>query len=608
MSNITGKRRFCIDAIIVILIFAFPFLVISSTQLKISNPTIWKPQQIASQPIALPYKNLAAATDNSWWTFTFEVKRGIIAIPDLYLQPDDCIESVRVNKKEVDLSRYESSVCDFRNRFLLKLGNHLKFGSNIVEVTISNRGYDYGLDVTLPNKILSLTFFSALLISLFLCYRLLPKIQIVRWIVYIGILSQAYVLSATDMKANPLDLDAHLYTINDYAQNWRLPSPAAKNESHQPPLYYVAGAVILKLTHEAGLYSDYAILHFTFIAFVLMMIYAVKICLLVMPPAGYLRCLAVASLFFIPSDFFHCCRISNDIPLYAAMMITLYYYLCWWKFKEDHYVLKAIAGLAASFLFKSSAVIVLLCGAATFVLRFRGNVIAGVRYLMAFPYRKGLVAMLLLLVLCASFNFLRIAYVNYTQGGDLSLFVGGIRPAEPFSNVRLTITPRKYLSMDYSRYISTPFWQYFSPRSDREFFWNLYLKSYSFSMVQWKAYYAAGVANFLLLASYLILVSMAVRRYVMNGHAQDEGILLIVYKLIVLLCMIAMQMNYPEPGYADTRHTYPTVPLFFILYFYLLSRCVKKQQIIAGSMPIIALMLTYAYIVVREHAQLEFNI
>lgn len=399
---------------------------------------------------------------------------------------------------------------------------------------------------------------------------------------------------------SPLDVTAHLAPIDYMVAHGRI-SPASNsaihNNSHQPPLYYIASALIEHIARTAGALKHMVVLYSALGYFTVFLIYAVRLALRVLHSSPY-RYAAVAAMVLWPANLFHCCRISNDEPLYAALMATLYYLVAWLQEGKRSHFAAAVLATSVAFLIKSSALIcVLLIGAALLIRWWRAGALRPV--LATLPGRSVLLVLALVLLACAAHNFVRLTAYRYgevEEGKGMTLLTGNVKGWEKGMTGRITIGWHTYFGFNLNAFIKRPFWEYHNDRSDRSYFWNYHLKSYLFSMEKWQRPFIAKLLNVCLLL--LVVNGIGMLAYYAIYQRETGGMILPMagFHAIITGCMIAMQLAYPEVGYADTRHTYPVVMLFILIYVALLERLAptgtpwqRANKVLASGFGVLAL-------------------
>lgn len=270
-----------------------------------------------------------------------------IALPILhstryYLHPDDCLEMMQVNGREI-----QSSVlpfCDYQQARVVNLSAELQTGMNNVHLHVRNTGGSGGFDMgpaASDPLVRSLRFLAILLgagygICFIRLYKKKTEDRRLPFIVLGGALLRMLYVSVTPYQVRAYDWEGHLEYIFYVAQHWRIPPAIGGWEFHQPPLYYAISAIETTAGKALGLsfYGLLAMLQGTsLILSLLTLILAVWIAFLLFPVAKdrTKRQMLVAFFAFLPGIVFFASRINNDV-LYLLWGTACFALLVrWWR-------------------------------------------------------------------------------------------------------------------------------------------------------------------------------------------------------------------------------------------------------------------------------------
>lgn len=509
----------------------------------------------------------------------------------LNIKGGQCITGLKINET-IKSHKKSKRKCKKNEIYSINLTPNLHSGINTLLITFDKTIAERDIEVSNDSYFDEAFFVSVVILSVLISWCWNPFDKKTKLFFLSAALALCVNLFLTNPFKNPLDRWAHSSTIDYYAKHLSIPPPNLLAESHQPPLYYFASGVLKKIGYAFESRKNSSVRYATFIIYLIMLSYAIRFVRLVLPKQHWLTHVATICVLFWPANFFHCCRISNDIPLYASMMAAMFYLTSWFIDEKKADFIKAIASISLGFLIKSSAVISVMFLCTALALKYlQKRSISEIKNCL--PNKKMLTGLAIILIVSASFNSTRIILVNYTQGKNYSVLIGtGARHAAVEHPNHIDPTLKNYLTMDYTRYINQPYWDYGNKNSDREYFWNLYFKSYLYSMLRNGKYpNIASVMNMLFLIAYCNFILMALYHFLLKKHYIGVISLTGLFKLAIVSSMIAMQLKYPEPGYADTRHTYPTVLLFVIMYFCMTYEHIQSRwRLLMILTPIISLV------------------
>ena len=150
-------------------------------------------------------------------------------------------------------------------------------------------------------------------------------------VILISIFAIGVILRLSLFYINPPNnsFDDHLEVINIYAKTLNIPSPSQCWECYQPPIYYVIGATILKLTVSIGLSSTVAwkfVQLFNPFLSILVLAFFYKL-LLSYNISEIKRILYMSFIAVLPVDLFTASMIGNDYLIVFSAVASFYYYL-----------------------------------------------------------------------------------------------------------------------------------------------------------------------------------------------------------------------------------------------------------------------------------------
>lgn len=405
-----------------------------------------------------------------------------------------------------------------------------------------------------PVSLLFITCYIA--IGILLAKRLLREDKWAWMIVALGLVYLGGHVSQMDAAVTGYDGRAHASTISYIAKYETLqPISAKRSEAHQPPLYYVTAATIYSVSKWLG-FNSFAPLNFTaLLIFTIFLIYAARLTVAVLS-IPWLRYLVIVAIMAWPANLVHCCRVTNDIPMYAIMMMFVYYSVIWYQREERHVAFYMIALAALGFLVKASAIVMLAMGLTAGLCKLwqRAN-LAWIHH--ALPRKMPL--LMLILAAFAMSNTARVVHYNYTHHQNLPHLLGtAAKPkyAKPIINI-----PDHYFTFDYRRFLQKPL----DTRARN--FWNVHAKSFLYGRnkpLKHREFAILLNTTFLLVVLSSLLL-LCYRRIVTRPPANIPELLIGFYGCMIA-AMISIQVVDPMHGWAEVRHVYPAVVIFLLFY------------------------------------------
>lgn len=513
-----------------------------------------------------------ALNEDRYYFYRLRFIPGAAALGYIRLTPDDCLQSVAINGKNVDVRHYsEQERCDFGNGFMVYAGPYLKAGEeNVLEASVVNKGGAYGLSISsvLPR---SVAFLAAFALAAFMVgWKGLREDRKVAWIVMAGLAFYFVRLTQASLLDYTPDIREHLDTLAYYATYFSLPPVDMGGEMHQPPLYYFLGGIIYALAGGPDVPgADYAVLYLSFLCFAVFLLYGVRLVKLFALPRA-LELMAVAAVVFWPSNLLHCCRVSNDVMMYAVWAAFFYYAARWFLSGGGRDFVKSCMLIAVALLVKQSAVILIIILAAAWAWKRRQSA----SYLPAGAAR--LMLCLAVVTLAFSFSFGRPFYAKYVEKKNISVMIGNAPYGKEGNIHHLVFSPANYLRFNYDAFIS-PYWDAWPEGKERGYFWNGYFKTLLYADTVWDGTLIPPVLNFTFFWFAVLTAAIAARRMLAGGRFSHDAVFALLAIGISITCMIAMQWLKTGVGFGDFRHVYPIMTLQVIW------ACLVLREVPAGG-------------------------
>lgn len=353
------------------------------------------------------------------------------------------------------------------------------------------------------------------------------------------------------------DIKAHWSTIGYIADNLALQPIGEKfTQAHQAPLYYVTAAAIYNFSGWFGLRTMWVLNFVAYLFYCLFLLAAIRL-MMELIRSRWLRYVLVVALMMWPASQVNCCRVTNDIPLYAVTMAFIYQAVCWYLYGYRKHFVYAVLLLSLGFLIKTSAVImlvVLLLTAGFKWLQWGG----GGQLTASLPPRPMLLLLGALLLICSTANTLRVAHYNADVGGKAS-YVHGV---DEWRNWwRYSDIPAHYFTFDYTNFVKKPL------SRNKYGFWDLHLKSFIYGKKNYsKSYRLATVLSFVFIVTYIIFMIQLFSRVFIQQAPIGVIEWLGGYYAISLLAVVSIQLLNPTFDWATIRHIYPVIPVVLTMF------------------------------------------
>ncbi len=364
-----------------------------------------------------------------------------------------------------------------------------------------------------------------------------------RWIFVWSCLAFLYLLyTPWDVRANdPIDhIDYVLLVFNNFA----IPGSQACWQCFQAPGYYFLSALLFKGSNALFDCMSFSVFLLQYFSLTLVFIFLVGV-RRVLLEIGTLKESRLLFLFFLttPSLLLHCARIGNDILFYVASIYCLLALLAFWKRPTPRSLGLAVIFVCFSLLAKATGL--LLFAALTLLFMYLAvKTPSKVKHLSWHMLGASL-------LLGALYVLKTILWKDgtYFQMNMLS------------ENLKVKQSFYHFLILDLSTFFREPYALPLDPNSGREYFWNYFLKSFSFGEFTIQNAFNFQLAQLRNAGIVLVLCYSAFLWTQKKLRAKALPV------LIFSLCFIAGHLAYrgyhPYSSSADGRLIYPGILLFF---------------------------------------------
>lgn len=369
------------------------------------------------------------------------------------------------------------------------------------------------------------------------------------------------------------DIGAHFSTMLYIVNNHSLQPLELGQESHQPPLYYIIAAVTMMLGQWAQINFYTPVYHLSFLLFCIFLVFAVRLAALLLNNL-VLRYITIFGIFLWPAHLLHCCRPSNDLLIYAILMMAIYYSVRWYLTESRRDFIYTALLVSLCCLVKPTAAILATFCAIT--LLFKSVQLGSMRSLLAIsPPLRTLAILGVIFAMCASFNPIRVSYYNSTHGGDAAILTGdhhspdkGLEPRMRFFNDIYTFRYHLYV---YEHINSNMFMGFWANKLRTALYTKLAPR------MRYEAYWLGPMINLTFLLTVLICGFMYFYQVILKQRSLPAATLLLAFEILCVFFQQLMGFIYPYPGFTISRHSYTAIPVYVILY------TVLAQSLIPGN-------------------------
>lgn len=373
---------------------------------------------------------------------------------------------------------------------------------------------------------------------------------------------RVFYLIGTDYNERTYDVvegGGHLNYIKYLAVNHKLPNPTSGWEYHQPPLYYMTGAVVYKLSQIFNINSYKTLQILSLFYFYIFIIFGILI-LRNLTENKWLFYLSTALLAFWPSGIIHSARIGNDALLYSFYAVSFYFILRWFKEKNTKLLYFSVFAFSAAILTKANA------------MALAGIIAVSVLIALVQNYKlpiKHTIIVFLLIVFSILLSFTPKFYGHFKDNKNDWLIGGALSTM----NKRLFVENnfKNYVYFDVNRFIKQPFTSSWEDWGGRQYFWNYLLKTSLFGEFSFNNNYQPKIGLILSWTS-LVILSYGVVGFILGAK---KNIILFLNALLLLFLIFLFRLKIPASSNGDFRYIFPLLLSFIPFNSYALEHFKK---------------------------------
>ncbi|MEI7426053.1 MAG: hypothetical protein WCK16_03990 [Candidatus Moraniibacteriota bacterium] len=402
-------------------------------------------------------------------------------------------------------------------------------------------------------------------ISNFLINKKEPIVSgIIITIFLLGLMLRLVYLSYTGPMERTHDVSGHLDYIN-LLSNGTMPGQDQCWECFHPPLYYLCGAVIVKICHFLSLsdiLTNIALQYFSLFLFSIFLIISFFVFKKFLNKNKVLLILAWLLLVFWPSGIIHSIRIGNDTMFYLFSILSLWFLLEWNEKDKFKYLIAALLTTLFCIYTKSSGLVMLFVIIVTVSLKWFFKKNESVYFFMK---NKGI--LLIIAVFFAAIPSF-INFINFKAWGseNSSWFISNAHSLPNQLVVNNNI--ENFLRFDFETFLRAPFCNPWDDASGRQFYLVTILKNSLWGELR-NGNNNVGV-DILALTENVLLFLLVILVFLGSLFLKDsfwrKKIILVFYGIALVVSSIFMRLIAPFSCANDFRYIFPIlIPAIIIL-------------------------------------------
>ncbi|MCL2259768.1 MAG: hypothetical protein FWC15_00265 [Fibromonadales bacterium] len=506
----------------------------------------------STENIKLPYSAEMPQGEIFYISFNLLNKNNSVK---LNIIPDNCIQEILINGEKFPLDGIDG-ICDYHKGVHFDFSKYVKKGMNHFEFRMQNHTGPGGMRIGMPYtgaRSLSFAHYVFALLLLLAIALILRKFEfkfVAISIILLGILARLIVYTYTGPAQNSYDTYGHLDYIQIIAEEKRLPKGNECWQCYQPPLYYIAFAVVKNAAdwYEPSLTNRIMqqcnlLLSFMCVAF------GVALILNLLGNNTRAHLIATVSVLW-PGFALVAPHISNDILFYTTSLFCMLFAQRYWRTHKSSDMLLASIGAAIALAAKSNGLVILAAWAIIYIAcAMRSLKIGSLRALLA---------SVLIVALSIGLSHHKMV-VNLFVNKNLNLVdnIGGMPDFLKVEN-----KAGNYLYFDLKDYLLTPYADPYNDKGGRHYFWNYALKTSLFGEYkQWDSPVGHIFATALSVLALLIFI------FALWGvmHARFKDFPPMIFAIFLFAALIYFRISYPYTSSGCFRYIYPAV--FPLVYF-----------------------------------------
>lgn len=375
------------------------------------------------------------------------------------------------------------------------------------------------------------------------------KDKIIIVILALSVVLRILYLIGTDYNERTYDVTeggGHLDYIRYLAENYKLPDPTNGWEYHQPPLYYISGAVVYKISQILNINYHKTLQILSFFYFYIFIIFGILI-LRNLTKNKKLFYLSVATLAFWPSGIIHSIRIGNDTMLYSFYAACLYFVLRWFEEKNIKLLYFSVFIFSIAILIKANAI------------ALAGIITISVFIAFIKKYKLPIKHIIVIYSFIVFFVLLSFApkFYGHFKNNKNDWLVGGVLST---MNKGLFVENglKNYIYFDINKFIRRPFTSSWEDWGGRQYFWNYLLKTSLFGEFSFNNGFSARI-GLIISWTFLVILFYNIIGLILGFK---KNIIIFFNALLLLLLIFLFKFKIPSSSNGDFRYIFPSLLSF----------------------------------------------
>jgi hypothetical protein len=533
-------------------LLAVAYLIVISEGPKISDVKLINDNKI--EHIELPYSNDNVGHDREF-NISFDLLIDNNKSAKFNIVPDDCIREILINGNNFPLDSV-NGLCDQLHGAYYDFSKYVSKGLNHFEFRLFNHVGHGGLQMNAPLqgfKTLPIASYIFAILFLLCAALILGKFNfklIAISIILLGIAVRLVLYTYTGPRDYSNDEYGHLRYIQIVAEEKRLPDKKECWECYQPPLYYIASAVVKSIADSYDPSLTNRILQQWSLLFSFATI-ALGVAL-ILNLFGNNRGAYFASLVIVlwPGFVLSAPRIGNDILFYLGALFCMLFTQRYWRLHKNMDILLASLGASIALAAKSTGFVIL---GVWFIIYAFSTI-----YSMKIGSLRVLLGSVFIIVLFIVLSNHR-TIVGIFEGKKPSLVdnIGGLP-----SSLKVQNTLGNYLYFDLKDYLLEPYVNAFEDKGGRQYFWNYAINTSLFGEFRVWDTPTGRILATMLNALALFIFVLALWGII---HLKIKELPSLLFVVFLFTALISYRIMYPYSCNNNFRFIFPV--LFPLVYF-----------------------------------------
>ena len=518
-------------------------LIFTSLEPKIGNAVLVR----GGEPVEFAWKHSEKMDKGEKFQVEFDFSAGSLGSWELHVIPDDCIEAVFVNGKELEL-KDTAGICDYRNGVKILASDFPKAGNeNHFQINLRNKNGPAGIRLMAKAASLGsalLTLFTMLfLLALFGCLlrRMQMPVPLLAAVLLATLLHLSYALE-TNYEERTYDVKGHVEYVKYLVQTGETPEAGECWACYHPPVYYEVASLAWRLGAWLGVQPERAVQWLSFLVSFFVLALGVQALRSVL----HGKALFVASLLWLfwPVNTLASARIGNDILFYLGHVLCFFGALRYLAGRDCKFLALSALGSWLAYWTKSTGFVTIAVFWLAFALGYFPRESLKPRAGEVAPF---VVAVLLLLSVALQLGLSETDLVG--NAGRLN------------SKLKVDSAAQNFLFFDFKDFLTTTAPSSWEDKGGRQFLLNYMAKTSLFGEFKVADTWLARTAATLLCFSFLGLVIFALVGFWKKVLSKID-LFVLGNGGLFLAAMVYFRVKYPYSCSSDFRYVVPALLSF----------------------------------------------